>query len=117
VSPYEWSEIQKVTKLTKVQKLTKNAHRPALLSDFAVDLIIKARKKKLPFSVISQFVGVNTRTLYRWIEQGKDLYFEIEFSGDRDRDTLSYADRQRLRSLNEKPLGLNPNPLGLGVCQ
>lgn len=78
-------------------QLTKNAHRPARINDFVVDLIVKARHGGLTIAETAAFLKVSERTLYRWIEQGRDLWIAIELHWSKERDKLSLRERDKLR--------------------
>ena len=85
-----------MTKLPKLPHLSQEAHRPALFNHLFCDAIINARSKKLPFSVISQILGVSERTIYRWIETGRNLYISIIFEG-LDRNKFNHRDTLYLK--------------------
>ena len=82
--------------MTQLTKLTKNAHRPARINDFVVDLIVKARHGGLTIAETAAFLKVSERTLYRWIEQGRDLWLAIELHCEKERDKLSLPDQAKL---------------------
>lgn len=89
-------EVPQVTKTPQVPTFKLPAHRSCRLNSFTVGLILKARAANLTYAEIADFLKVSERSLYRWIDQGRQLWMAIDLFATKAREELSFSDQAKL---------------------
>ncbi len=80
--------------------------RPSKITPLLVDMITKALNGGLSRAETAEAIGISQRTLYNWLEEGKNLYLRVWAGEIEDINDLDDVSQEKLRLFQN----LHPEP-------